>query len=125
MTEEEEKNHAVWGTGDMMTKLAVIRTIEAEKRTYLAELRTGIGVLAVPLSLLTILIATQRYYDPAEVIVFIIALVAGAILMSILGATLVYRSFNRLRTAEHDKKTVSMNTAWSMRDYPLTADAHK
>lgn len=125
MTKEDEKNHAVWATDDMMTKLAVIRTIEAEKRTYLAELRTGIGVLAIPLSLLTILIATQRYYDPAEVIVFIIALLAGAILMSILGTTLVYRSFNRLRTAENDKKTASMNIIWPMREYPLTADAHK
>ena len=45
-------------TKDMSTLLALIRTIDAEKRTHLAELRTGIGILAIPMALVTILIAT-------------------------------------------------------------------
>ncbi|TFF96793.1 hypothetical protein EU546_00650 [Candidatus Thorarchaeota archaeon] len=125
MREKEEKVQPNWKTDDMKTTLAVIRTIEAEKRTHLAELRTGIGILVIPLSLLTILIATERYYDPADVIVFIIALIAGAILMAVLGITLVYRSFQKLQNAEHAKTTTCADAECLARDFPLTADAQK
>ena len=40
-----------------------IQLILAEKRTSLAVLRTGIVVLSLPLSVVTVLIATSRYYD--------------------------------------------------------------
>lgn len=125
MTKEEEKPRPIWATDDMKTTLAIIRTIEAEKRTHLAELRTGIGILAIPLSLLTILIATERYYDPADVIVFIIALIAGAIMMATLGGILVYRSFRHLQAAERAKTTTCADAECLDRDYPLTADAQK
>ena len=39
-----------------------IQVLLAEKRTALASLRTGIAVFALPLSVLSVLIATSRYY---------------------------------------------------------------
>ena len=38
-----------------------IQVLLAEKRTALASLRTGIAVFALPLSVLSALIATSRY----------------------------------------------------------------
>ncbi|MFW9792667.1 MAG: hypothetical protein ACFFEE_00060 [Candidatus Thorarchaeota archaeon] len=82
---------------NMRTSLAFIRTIDAEKRTHLAELRTGIGILTIPMSLLTILIATSNYYSISEVFAFIVGLVACALFLFIVGGYLVYSSLARLR----------------------------
>ena len=44
-----------------------IQVLLAEKRTALASLRTGIAVFALPLSVLSALIATSRYYSMEKV----------------------------------------------------------
>ena len=82
---------------NMRTSLAFIRTVDAEKRTHLAELRTGIVILTIPLSLLTILIATSSYYSINDVLPFITGLVIGILVLFFIGGYLVYRSFRRLR----------------------------
>src|SRR5881296_2993719 len=43
-----------------------IQVLLAEKRTALASLRTGIAVFALPLSVLSALIATSRYLQHGE-----------------------------------------------------------
>ncbi len=91
-------------------KLALIRTIEAEKRTHLAELRTGIGILTIPMSLLTILIATSNYYDIAEVFSFIFGLVIGIIALAFIGAFLVYWSLKNLRKEYSLRNRVCIDT---------------
>ncbi|MGY5876277.1 MAG: hypothetical protein RTU30_11070 [Candidatus Thorarchaeota archaeon] len=91
-------------------KLALIRTIEAEKRTHLAELRTGIGILTIPMSLLTILIATSNYYNPAEVFSFIFGLVIGVIALSFIGSFLVYWSLKNLRREYTLRNKVCIDT---------------
>ena len=48
--------------------------ILAEKRTHLAMLRTGIAILALPMTLVSFLIATSRLYDIAEVMFYLIPL---------------------------------------------------
>ena len=40
-----------------------IQLILAEKRTSLAAMRTGIAVFVLPLSVLSVLVATSKYYD--------------------------------------------------------------
>lgn len=45
------------------------KLILAEKRTSMALMRTGIAVFALPLSVLSLLIATSRYYDVVHVVV--------------------------------------------------------
>lgn len=78
--------------------MAFIRTIDAEKRTHLAELRTGIGILTVPLSLLTILIATSNYYSVEQVFGYIFGLVIGIIILFFVGGYLVLSSLRRIRS---------------------------
>lgn len=92
------------------TRLALIRTIEAEKRTHLAELRTGIGILTIPMSLLTILIATSNYYNINEVLTFIIGLVIGIIILSFIGGYLVYWSLTHLKGDYRLRKNVCADT---------------
>ncbi|MFW9798919.1 MAG: hypothetical protein ACFFD9_00640 [Candidatus Thorarchaeota archaeon] len=95
---------------DLTTALAIIRTIEAEKRTHLAELRTGIGILTIPLSLLAILVATSSYYSIGEVMGFMIGLSIGILVLAIIGMYLVSRSLTRLRSDERLKNTSSLHT---------------
>ena len=47
--------------------LSEIQLVLAEKRTSLATMRTGITVFVLPLSVLSVLIATSRYYDIVHV----------------------------------------------------------
>jgi uncharacterized membrane protein YidH (DUF202 family) len=82
---------------NMRTSLAFIRTVDAEKRTHLAELRTGIGILTIPMSLLTILIATSNYYHLSQVFGLVVALIAGIVVLFFIGGFLVYSALPRLR----------------------------
>ena len=78
--------------------MAFIRTIDAEKRTHLAELRTGIGILTIPMSLLTILIATSNYYSVEEVFGYVAALTICIVLLFLVGGHLVFYSLRRIRS---------------------------
>lgn len=70
--------------------------ILAEKRTSLSVLRTGITVLVLPLSVMSFLIATSRYYDILHVARFIIPLIILNIALTALGAYLIIRATLRL-----------------------------
>ncbi|MFQ5831341.1 MAG: hypothetical protein ACE5H4_01400 [Candidatus Thorarchaeota archaeon] len=107
---------------DLTTALAIIRTIEAEKRTHLAELRTGIGILTIPLSLLAILVATSSYYSMIEVMGFIIGLSIGILVLAIVGMYLVIRSLTRLRSDERLKNHSSLHTEDIVKDWTTNYD---
>lgn len=49
-----------------------VQLLLAGKRTSLAVMRTGIAVLALPLSVMSVLIATSRYYEVLHVLYFLI-----------------------------------------------------
>lgn len=73
-----------------------IQLILAEKRTTLAIMRTGIGVFTLPLSVITVLIATSRYYDVLEtshLLVPLLGICAGLVVLAIY---LVHRSVRRI-----------------------------
>jgi len=53
-----------------------IQVILSEKRTSLAALRTGIAVFALPLSVLSVLVATSKYYSVGHVMHFLVPLLA-------------------------------------------------
>jgi uncharacterized membrane protein YidH (DUF202 family) len=89
---------------NLRTSLAFIRTIDAEKRTHLAELRTGIGILTIPMSLLTILIATSNYYSISHVFGYIVALSAGIVLLSLVGGYLVANALKKIRKDDNLRK---------------------
>lgn len=45
-----------------------LQLVLSEKRTALSVLRTGIAIFALPLSVVTVLVATSRYYDVFEIL---------------------------------------------------------
>ena len=75
-----------------------IQVLLAEKRTALASLRTGIAVFALPLSVLSALIATSRYYSMEKVMPLLAAADALNLGLVVLGTWLVFRSIRRIET---------------------------
>ncbi len=71
--------------------------ILAEKRTSLSVLRTGIAVLVLPLSILSVLIATSKFYDFSQVLVLILPVLILLFLLVILGVYLIIRAALRMR----------------------------
>jgi hypothetical protein len=77
-----------------------IQVLLAEKRTALASLRTGIAVFALPLSVLSVLIATSRYYNVGTVMPLLVPLLLLNFGLVVLGSWLIYRSIHRIRHFE-------------------------
>jgi uncharacterized membrane protein YidH (DUF202 family) len=74
-----------------------VQLILAEKRTSLAIMRTGIAVLVLPLSVISFLIATSKYYDVLHVLHLIIPLGALNLSLVVLGSYLITRSIIRIK----------------------------
>lgn len=73
-----------------------VQLILAEKRTSLAAMRTGIAVFALPLTVLSVLIATSKYYDFLHVIHLLVPLLVITAALVFLGAYLIIRSIYRI-----------------------------
>lgn len=87
-------------------ELQEIQVILAEKRTSLSLLRTGITIYALPLSVLTFLVATSNYYDIIETLPIFLPLMALVSFLVILGTYFVYRSLLRIRM--HDERIIEL-----------------
>src|SRR5256885_1341877 len=74
---------------------------------WLASLRTGIAVFALPLSVLSALIATSRYYSMEKVLPLLLPLMLLNLGLVVLGTWLVFRSIRRIRHFEHRVKELS------------------
>jgi uncharacterized membrane protein YidH (DUF202 family) len=84
-----------------------IQVLLAEKRTALASLRTGIAVFALPLSVLSALIATSRFYSMEKVMPLLVPLLLLNLGLVVLGTWLVFRSIRRIHHFEHRIKELS------------------
>ncbi len=84
-----------------------IQVLLAEKRTALASLRTGIAVFALPLSVLSALIATSRYYSIDKVMPLLLPLMVLNLGLVVLGSWLVFRSIRRIHHFERRIKELS------------------
>ena len=84
-----------------------IQVLLAEKRTALASLRTGIAVFALPLSVLSALIATSRYYGMEKVLPLLLPLMLLNLGLVVLGTWLVFRSIHRIHHFEHRVRELS------------------
>ena len=82
---------------DESVSISRIQLILAEKRTTLAVMRTGIGVFTLPLSVVTVLVATSRYYNFLETYHLLIPLLGICAGLIVLGIYLVHRSVRRIR----------------------------
>jgi uncharacterized membrane protein YidH (DUF202 family) len=87
--------------------LGEIQVLLAEKRTALAALRTGIAVFALPLSVLSALIATSRYYSMEKVMPLLVPLLLLNLGLVVLGSWLVFRSIHRIRHYERRIRELS------------------
>ena len=76
--------------------LGEIQVLLSEKRTALASLRTGIAVFALPLSVLSVLIATSRYYNFGKVMPLLAPLLLLNLGLVVLGSWLIYHSICRI-----------------------------
>ena len=74
-----------------------VQLILAEKRTALSTLRAGTAVLVLPLSVLSVLITTSRYYDVIHVVGFLVPLLLVTTTPVFLGAYLIIHSIKRIR----------------------------
>jgi hypothetical protein len=73
-----------------------IQVLLSEKRTALSSLRTGIAVFALPLSVLSVLIATSRYYSFAKVMPLLVPLLVLNLGLVVLGSWLIYHAICRI-----------------------------
>ncbi len=74
-----------------------VQLVLAEKRTSLSVMRTGIAVLALPMSVMSVLIATSKYYDVLHVLHLLIPLAVINFLLIVFGTYLIIRSIIRMR----------------------------
>src|SRR5213080_2209084 len=87
--------------------LGEIQVLLAEKRTSLSALRTGIAIFALPLSVLSVLIATSRYYSMEKVMPLLVPLLLLNFGLVVLGSWLFYRSIRRIYHFEHRIRELS------------------
>jgi uncharacterized membrane protein YidH (DUF202 family) len=87
------------GTEDII--INEVQLILAEKRTSLSIMRTGIAVLVLPLSALSVLIAFSKYYDVMRVIHLFVPLLVIVVGLVFLGLYLITRSVTQIR--RHDR----------------------
>jgi uncharacterized membrane protein YkgB len=85
---------------DMNFIINAIQLLLAEKRTSLSSLRTGIAVFALPLSVLSVLIATSKFYEFQKVIHLMIPLLALCAALILLGIYLIARSIFRVHSQD-------------------------
>ena len=76
--------------------LGEVQVLLSEKRTALSTMRTGIAVFALPLSVLSVLIATSRYYSIGKVMPLLMPLLLLNLGLVVLGTWLVFHSIGRL-----------------------------
>ena len=77
-----------------------VQLLLAEKRTSLSAMRTGIAVFVLPLSVLSVLIATSKYYDIINVMHLLIPLLLLCAALIFLGAYLVLHSIIKIRNQD-------------------------
>jgi hypothetical protein len=83
--------------GNEKVLISEIQLLLAEKRTSLAAMRTGIAVFALPLSVLSVLVATSEYYDFTKVAYLLIPLLVISLGLVVLGVYLTHRSIRKVR----------------------------
>lgn len=74
-----------------------VQLLLAEERTSLSVMRTGIAILALPMSVFSLLVATSEYYEISNVLHFLVPLFVVCLLLIMLGGYLIVRSINNIR----------------------------
>lgn len=86
--------------------MAAAQLVFAERRTALALLRTGIAVLALPLAVVSALIATSKFYDAAGIAHLFIPVMILNVVLVVFGIFLIVRSITKLRRQDRWLETL-------------------
>src|ERR1700736_5891835 len=73
-----------------------IQVLLSEKRAALSTLRPGIAIFALPLSVLSVLIATSHYYNFGKVMPLLVPLLLLNLGLVVLGSWLICHSIHHL-----------------------------
>ena len=73
-----------------------VTLVLAEKRTSLSVMRTGIAILALPVSVLSVLVVISRYYDPLRVMYLLGPLLGVCLVLTVLGSYMIGKSLKRI-----------------------------
>lgn len=93
----ETPKDAALATAQEMLAVQEMQLLLSEKRTALATLRTGIAVFALPLSVLSVLIATSKTYELDKVLHWLVPLVLINLGLVVLGVYLITIAVLRIR----------------------------
>ncbi len=93
----------------MRTALAAIRTLEAIRRSKLAEFRTGISVLAVTLSIFTVLVSTSSFWNPATVFFLLIIVAILIVVLLVVGVFFFYRGLHGMREIDQRREKLAID----------------
>lgn len=74
-----------------------VQLLLAEKRTALAVLRTGVALVALPMSIMSFLVATSRYYETIQVLHLLVPLGIFCLILGGFGTFLILSSLKRMR----------------------------
>lgn len=94
--DEEAQSERAPGCQGIGVIINEVQLLLAEKRTSLAAMRAGIAVFALPLSVLSVLIATSKYYVAAHVLSLLIPLLIICSALALLGTYLIVRAVIRI-----------------------------
>jgi hypothetical protein len=92
MNEKKEKGDEP----DRAILLQEIQVFLAQKRTSLSEMRTGIMILTLPMSVFTVLVATSDFYNIFAVLPLFTTLVAVSIALLVFAMYLVMRAIKKI-----------------------------
>jgi Na+/melibiose symporter-like transporter len=73
-----------------------VQLILAEKRTSLSSVRTGIAVSALPLTVLSFLLVTSKYYEIQHAISLFVTVIVISSALAILGTYLIVRAMIKI-----------------------------
>ena len=82
---------------ELQADIARAQLILAEKRNSLAVVRTAIALIALPLTVVTFLIASSHYYDVTNNLPMLGPLLFVCVVLVVLGAVLLGKSLLRIR----------------------------
>lgn len=95
-THEEDSIAPKRGSENISVIINEVQLLLAEKRTSLATMRTGIAVFALPLSVVSVLIATSKYYVISHVLNLLLPLLFICAALVVLGSYLIIRAIVRI-----------------------------
>ncbi len=85
-----------------------VQLLLAEKRTSLAAMRTGITVFVLPLSVLSFLVVTSKYYNITDVWFLLVLLLVICLGLVVLGAYLIIRAAIKIRAYDRHIRAIKL-----------------